>query len=129
MPSNAMLTMSTVPPGGFVINPSRPFPMPLKNPSTPSSWAPVGQNIRRQTLKCNLKTHVKRLKCQNFQIRLAQTTIEDLPRFLYPAKKRDSRGILANRECNDHSNTSMLPFYDKCLVFQNMLEHQTCGTI
>ena len=42
-----------------------------------------------------------------------------------PCKKRDNRGILANRECNDHSNTSMLPFYDKCLLFQNMLEHQT----
>lgn len=36
-PSNAILTMSTTPPAGFVSRPKRPLPTPLKKPSTPSS--------------------------------------------------------------------------------------------
>ena len=39
-PSRVKLTMSITPPVGCVSNPRRPFPIPLKNPSTPSERAP-----------------------------------------------------------------------------------------
>lgn len=39
-PSRVKLTMSITPPVGCASNPSRPFPIPLKKPSTPSERAP-----------------------------------------------------------------------------------------
>ena len=44
-PSKAMLTISTAPPVGFVMSPIRPFPIPLKKPSTPSSFVPTIQPV------------------------------------------------------------------------------------
>ena len=47
-PSKAMLTMSITPPSGCVISPSSPLPIPLKNPSTPSSEAPTNNTSTYQ---------------------------------------------------------------------------------
>lgn len=40
MPSNELLAKSTTPETGRVTTPTRPLPNPLKNPSTPSFFAP-----------------------------------------------------------------------------------------
>lgn len=46
-PSSVKLTMSITPPAGCESNPRRPFPIPLKNPSTPSERAPNKQQQKR----------------------------------------------------------------------------------
>ena len=51
MPSNAMLTMSTVPAVGLVNRPIRPLPMPLKKPSMPSSRVPNRQAVDLEPLQ------------------------------------------------------------------------------
>ena len=53
-PSKAMLTMSITPPRGCVISPSSPLPIPLKNPSTPSSEAPANNTSAYQHNAINL---------------------------------------------------------------------------
>lgn len=44
MPSVAIATQSEMPPDGFVRSPKRPFPTPLKKPSTPSCCEPETSN-------------------------------------------------------------------------------------
>lgn len=59
-----MLTMSITPPRGWVINPSRPLPIPLKNPSTPSSEAPANTQNTTHWLQ-NQLFEIKVLGLQN----------------------------------------------------------------
>ena len=73
-PSSVKLTMSITPPAGCVSSPRSPFPIPLKNPSTPSERAPSKQK-QTQTTFLEQKTAQHFLENGNWDKNLLQPAV------------------------------------------------------